>query len=101
LKLPRGWELFDREEREWKGERYFWNRYIHRESKSGINYFSTFKDGEKVFVVEGYGVGTIDPDTFKEISDIAPIQRCECDSQEEAEKALIGLMEENTNRWKS
>ncbi len=35
LKLPEGGELFDAEERELGGNRYSWDRYVHKESRSG------------------------------------------------------------------
>ena len=96
-----GWTLFDSKEKEHEGDRYFYNRYIHRESKSGIVYYSTkSRAGKKYFVVEGYGIGTIDPKTFKEITEGAPIQRHEKDTEAEAEKALINLMKENADRFK-
>lgn len=95
LKLPEDWELYDAEEKEWKGDRYFYNRYVHKDSKSGIVYFSTYRESMKVFVVEGYGIGTIDPNTFKEIAAIAPIQRYERNNKEEAERVLIDLMKGN------
>ena len=101
LKLPEGWELYDSEEKEWKGGKYFFNRYVHRESKSGIVYLSTITSEEsKVFIIEGYGIGTIDPITFKEIADIAPIQRYEIEREDLAEKVLIDLMNENIYYWR-
>ncbi len=96
LELPEGWELFDTKEKEFEGDRYFYNRYIHKKSKSGIVFYSTKSGGKKFFVVEGYSIGTINPRTFKEITDSALIQRHEKDTEEEAEKALIELMKENT-----
>lgn len=95
-KLPEGWELFEAKEKEWRGEHYFYNRYVHKESKSGIVYFSTEREGKKLFVVEGYGIGTIDPETFEEITDFTPIQRHEKEKEEDAEEALFDLMKENT-----
>jgi hypothetical protein len=100
LKLLDGWELFDTKEKEWKGEQYFHNRYVHKESKSGIVYFSTENEGKKLFIVEGYGIGTINPKTFKETVDFAPIQRHELENEEDADKALVDLMKKNTDCWK-
>lgn len=100
LELPDGWTPFDAKEKEFEGDRYFYNRYIHRESKSGIVFYSTKSGGKKFFVVEGYGIGTINPRTFKEITDGAPIQRHEKDTEEEAEKALIDLMKENAEYFR-
>jgi hypothetical protein len=100
LDLPEGWEVFDTKEKEKKGEKYFHNRYIHKESKSGVIYFSTEKGGKRLFIVEGYGIGTIDPETFKEIAELAPLQRYELEKEEDAEKALIDLMNKNIDFWK-
>lgn len=100
LKLPEGWKIFDTKEKEWKGEQYFYNRYVHKESKSGVVYFSTEKEGKKLFIVEGYGIATIDPETFEEIADLAPIQRHELEKEEDAEKALTDLMKKNMDYWK-
>lgn len=100
LELPEGWELYDRREKEYEGDKYFYNRYVHRESESGMVYFSTLIKDKKVFVVEGYGIGTIDPEKFVEISDIAPIQRYEIEREDLAEKVLIDLMNENIYYWR-
>lgn len=101
MALPDGWTLFDSKEKEVEGDRYFYNRYIHKKSKSGIVYYSTkSRAGKKYFVVEGYGIGTIDPRTFKEITDSAPIQRHEKDTEEQAEKALFELMKENAEYFR-
>lgn len=94
--LPEGWELFDRKTKKVDGETYFFNRYINKKLKSGIIYLSgtSKKTGEKAYIVEGYGIGTIDPKTFKEIASAAPIARFEESTEEEAEKKLIELMKE-------
>lgn len=98
--MPEGWEVFDAKEKKGRGEKHFYNRYIHKESKSGLIFFSTEKDGKKLFVVEEYDIGTIDPETFKQIAESASIQRYETEDEDEAEKTLIDLMKKNTAIWK-
>ncbi len=100
LNLPDGWELFDKKEYEERGEKHFHNRYVHKESKSGISYFSTKKDGKKLFVAESYGIGTIDPETFKETAHVEPVIRRERENETEAEKALVELMNKIIDIWK-
>lgn len=97
------WELHSRKEVEHEGETYFYERWVHPPSKSGIIFFSDrSKDsGRKIYVVEGYGVGTINPKTFKEIASMAPIQRTEWLTEEEGRAALERLKEENAPSTKT
>jgi hypothetical protein len=96
------WELFSRELRYHKGKRYFFERWVHKPSKSGMIFYSTIRpSGERFYVVEGYGIGTIDPYKFREIAGIAPIQRFECDNYYEARKRLRELQRENLELWSS
>ena len=90
--------LFSRKEKMFKGKKFFFERWVERKSKSGIVCYSDVKDsGCRYYVVEGYGVGTINTDTFSEIDDgcIAPIQRSKHRTEPAARRALIRLMNEN------
>ena len=88
--------LLKRWEKWHKGRKYFLERWVEPKSKSGIVFFSSIRrDGSKFYVVEGYGIGTIDPKTFKEIAGIAPIQRSEYRSLKGGRKGLAKLMREN------
>lgn len=96
------WELFSRQEKEHEGDTYFFERWVHRPSKSGIIFFSNkAASGRKIFVVEGYGIGTIDPKTFEESADVAPIQRTEWLTEEEGRAALERLKQENASQAKT
>ncbi len=99
LNLPEGWEVFDIKEKKGRGEKHFYKRYVHKESKSGLIYFSTEKEGKRLFVVEEYGIGTIDPETFKQVAGSAPVQRYENEDEDYAEKTLIDLMKKTTALW--
>ena len=88
--------LLKRQEKPFKGKKFFLEKWVEPKSKSGIVFFSTVKpDGSRYYVVEGYGIGTIDPKTFTAIADLAPIQRSEYRSLEAARKGLAKLMREN------
>lgn len=94
------WQLLDRKAKEHQGKSFFYERYVQRESKSGIVFYSTLKrvKGKKIsiYVIEGYGIGTIDPKTFGEIGKMAPIQRYELRDYATAKKTLEALKEFNS-----
>lgn len=89
--------LLKREEKRYKGRKFFFEKWVEQKSKSGIVFYSSMRrsDGRKYYIVEGYGIGTIDPKTFKEIAGIAPIQRSEYRSPQAGRKGLAKLMREN------
>jgi len=93
------WELFDRKIKTYQSQQFFHERWVHRESKSGMVFYSDLdKEGKIKYVVEGYGTGTVDPDTFKEITEIAPIQRREFLDLEDAKRALKKLQRSIVNK---
>jgi hypothetical protein len=70
------WRLFERKEKVYRGQKHFFEKWVHDESRSGIIFYSTLDErGKTCYVVEGYGIGTIDTKTFTERSMMAPIQR--------------------------
>ncbi len=90
-----------------KEQTLFLEKWFHPESQSGIVAYSTFEESRRVcehgyaheaaavyHVVEGYGIGTLDSD-FRETGDIAPIQRSEHGTLDDARQALRVLMEDN------
>jgi hypothetical protein len=89
--------LLKRREKWHKGKKYFHEQWVEPKSESGIVFYSSMRrsDGSKYYVVEGYGIGTIDPKTFNEIAGIAPIQRSEYTSLKTAKKGLAELKREN------
>jgi hypothetical protein len=60
------WKLFDRREKIVDGFNHFYERWVETDSNSGIVFYSDVFNGKIVFVVEGYGIGTIDHKMFKE-----------------------------------
>lgn len=110
---PDGWKLGERQEREMtmpdaKKVLAFHELWLHPDSKSGIVTFATFEKedhvcpyghehlaGEIYHVVEGYGIGTIDPRTHKEIGGFAPIEHTEHATLDDARLALRYLMEDH------
>ncbi len=48
--------------------------------------------------MEEYGAGTIDPETFEQVTESAPI-RYENEDEDYAEKTLIDLMRKITALW--
>lgn len=99
--LSKEWELFSRREKEYEGKKHFYERWVHRASKSGCVFFSTVdEEGKVIYVVEGYGIGTVDPGEFREIADFAPIQRSVHKDEEKARRALRELMTENLEIWR-
>ena len=95
------WRLFDRRKKMYHGQTFFYERWVHDRSKSGVVFYSTLdKDGRVFYVVEGYGIGTINSKTFTERSQCAPIQRSEHYSLEEATEALQKLKRENLKLWR-
>jgi len=94
------WKLHSREEKEYEGDTYFFERWVDPSSNSGMVFFSgrSKETGRKIFIVEGYGIGTIDPKRFKEIAPMAPIQRTTWSTEEEGRAALERLKQENTVR---
>jgi hypothetical protein len=110
---PEGWKLRKRQEWEFTmpdtskviGFQELW---IHPDSKSGIMTYASFEVEDRVcqyghkhlasevyYIVEGYGIGTIDPKTLKEIGGFAPIERTEHATLEDARLALRYLMEDD------
>ncbi len=86
----------EREEKEINGKSFFYEKWVEANSNSGIAFYMTQKpDGTVIYVVEGYGIGTIDSDTFEEIADGAPVQRTEYGSFREARKGLTKLIMNN------
>lgn len=77
----------------------FHERWVHKPSASGIVLYSYPKDSGIVYHGEGYGIGTIDPETFKERQGIAPIQPFDATSEAEVRQKLHDLMLENTESW--
>ena len=109
---PTGWKLLQRREVDCsmpfgKNETLFHEKWFHPDSQSGIVAYSTFEASRNVcgyeysheaaavyYVVEGYGIGTLDSD-FREIGEIAPVERSEHGALEDARQALRVLMEDN------
>jgi len=109
---PKGWKLLQRQEMNCKmpdgrEETLFYERWYHPDSQSGIIAYSSFeahdtvcdngyahKAAEVYCVIEGYGIGTLDSE-FREVGDIAPIQRSEHATLDQARQALHVLMEDN------
>ncbi len=109
---PAGWRLLQRREMvcrmpDGKEQTLFYEKWHHTESQSGIVTYSTFEANKNVcsygysheaaavyFVVEGYGIGTLDSN-FREIGDLAPIERSEHGTHDDARQALRVLMEDN------
>jgi hypothetical protein len=60
------WKLLDRKEKIIDGFNHFFERWVETDSNSGMVFHSDISNGKIVFVVEGYGIGTIDHKTFKE-----------------------------------
>ena len=90
--------LLERKVRRYKGKKIFFEKWVEPRSKSGIVFYSNVKPkGSIYYVVEGYGIGTIDPKTFSEIPGVgcAPIQRSEYKSLAEAREGLAKLMKSN------
>jgi hypothetical protein len=58
-------------------------------------YGYSHKAAQPYYVVEGYGIGTIRTKDFTEMGGLAPIQRSEHGSLEDARQALRSLMEDN------
>jgi hypothetical protein len=84
--------------RRYHGRKYFFERWVHDASSSGIIFYSTpDEEGKTYYVVEGYGIGTINTKTFSEREEagIAPIQRSRHYDSHEARKRLEALKEEN------
>lgn len=98
---PHNWHLLDRKRQTYQGHELFLERWVHDASRSGIRFFSVVEAGQPKYVVEGYGVGTINPATFEEVTDEAPIQRSEHEDYQEAREALNTLMEDSYLRWKA
>lgn len=90
------WKLFDRKEAKIEGKRCFYEKWIEPKGKSGIVFFCYPEEGRVVYVVEGYGVGTINPKTFRELGGIAPIQTYRFHGFGTARKALTYLKQWNT-----
>jgi len=101
MKEFKGWKLLNIRIKTVDGYEHFYERWVHVKSKSGIVFYSTIctnpqpnfygyehKKGSVYFVVEGYGIGTIDPKTFKEITNGTCIQHTE---YEDREQAILGL----------
>lgn len=89
------WRLYSRDEEEFKGETYFYEKWVEDETKSGMIFFSGLdEEGSKVYIVESYGIGTIDPKTFEEISDFAPIVYRKCHDEAEGRQFLENLQRE-------
>jgi hypothetical protein len=107
-----GWKLVQRREMgckmpDGKEQTLFYEKWFHPESKSGIVSYSSLdphssvcsygymhQAAEVYYVVEGYGIGTLDSN-FREIGDIAPIQRSEHATPDDASEALRLLMEDD------
>jgi hypothetical protein len=96
---PYGWRLFSREERKYQDQEAFRERWVHDESVSGITFLSYAEAGRVNYVVEGYGIGTVDPATFRETVEQAPIVRSEHEDFAAATEALRQLMVETYLRW--
>jgi hypothetical protein len=109
---PARWKLIQRREMDCKmpdgkEQSLFHEKWFHPESQSGIVTYSSFEARKAVcsygyaheaadvyYVIEGYGIGTLDAG-FREIGDIAPIQRTEHATLDQARQALRALMEDN------
>jgi len=96
------WKLFDRKKKMWEGKEFFFEKWVQPESKSGIIFFSVWDQAKnkKKFIIEGYGIGTIDPKKFKEIAPVAPIQRFEAYDEKKAKKQFLDLVAMNTRMYK-
>lgn len=90
------WELFSRREKEYKDKEFFFEKWVNPETKSGMVFFSTIVGNRITYVVEGYGVGTINPENFDEIADSAPIQRYEFHDLKKARRCLEDLKQFNS-----
>ena len=79
-----------------KGNWLFSEKWFEPGSKSGIALHKILNpDGEIRYILEDYGIGTIDPKTFSKKSDGAPIQRMEYRTDDKAREALGNLMKKN------
>ena len=94
MKKERAYHLFSREEKVYKGKKVFFERWIEPKSKSGIIFYSDVKPVEgKYYVVEGYGISTVNPKGFS----VAPgttalIQRRTYKHERGAREGLRSLM---------
>jgi hypothetical protein len=90
------WKLFAKKEKDYKGYHHFMERWVEPVSKSGIEYFSNVDgNGKLIFVVRGFGIGTINPKSFTERKGLAPIQEYELGNEADGRRVLEMLMEFN------
>ncbi len=98
ITIGRVLQYFLLKRREWnsKGNLLFFEKWFEPGSKSGIAFYNTLNpDREICYVVEDYGVGTIDPKTFGKRNDGTPIRRMEYKEYTEAREGLGELMKKN------
>ena len=90
------WKLLQRRTKSKGTVKYFYEKWHHTKTDSGIIIKKELdeKIGKPYFVVEGYGIGTIN-NKFKEIDGVAPIQRSEHNYEKDARQALNYLMNDN------
>ena len=90
------WTLFKRQDKTVDGVKYFYEKWYHAKSNSGIVCFSQIDEntGKRYFKVEGYGIGTLN-NKFKEINGTAPKQKTEHNYEKDARQALNYLMNDN------
>ena len=84
--------------REWESKKnwFFLEKWFEPGSKSGIAFYRALNpDGEICYVVEDYGIGTVNLRTFMKKNGKAPIQRMEYKTDNEAREALGKLMKKN------
>ena len=91
------WRLRKRVEREHRGRVFFYEQWVDPESRSGIVFMNGIdrRTGKIIYVFEGYGIGTVDPETFEEIAEGAPVEHFRTYSYEEARRILEMLKEHN------
>jgi len=106
------WKLYDRNTKTVDGHKHFFERWVEPESSSGMLFFSDVspKDeknfynyrhpkGTVYYVVEAYGVGTIDTKKFKEKTGGCFIDRTEFEDLEQAKKFLENKQQEILILW--
>ena len=88
--------LLKERERNSKKSWLFSEKWFEPGSKSGIAFYRALNpDGESCYVVEDYGIGTVNAKTFMKKNGKAPIQRMEYKTDDEAREALGNLMKKN------
>ncbi len=91
------WKLLQRRTKSQGTVKYFYEKWHHAKSNSGAVIYSQRDEntGKRYFVVEGYGIGTLN-NKFKEIGGtVAPIQKSEHNYEKDARQALNYLMNDN------